>query len=174
MSQLDKKIKWCLDKAQRELKLQQKHRGLVKITPNIDEAKKHLAKAEHNFRAVLNFENTFPDWSVSAAFYTIYHCFLAIITKFGYESRNQECTVALMKQLWEEGSVKMDKDLIEALNFEEIDLESNVINLRENFQYGTDTKVQDKKLEKLKELCRRAIEQAKKEVYGEELKNSFQ
>ena len=75
---------------------------------DIEEAKNHLKKAEHNFKAVLSFEKTgFSDWSVSAVFYTIYHCFLAIIRKFGYESRNQECTIALVEHLKEQNKIKL-------------------------------------------------------------------
>ncbi len=89
MSEAKNKVEWCLKKAKKELEASKKHRGLVKAKPNLEEAKKHVAKAEHNFKAALSFEKTgFSDWSVSAAFYTIYHCFLAIIVKFGYESRN--------------------------------------------------------------------------------------
>ena len=89
MSQAGNKVKWCLNKAQKEIEEGKKHRGLVKIDPDVEEAKKHIAKAEHNFKAVLNFEKSgFSDWSVSAVFYTIYHCFLAVISKVGYETRN--------------------------------------------------------------------------------------
>lgn len=165
MSHLDNKIDWCVDKAQKELASNQKHRGLIKVSPNLEEAKKHIAKAEHNFKAALSLEKTFSDWSVSACFYTIYHCFLAIILKNGYESRNQECTIVLIKGLNEAGKIKLDSDIVNALDFEEVNLESNVINMRENFQYGTETSIQDKKLEKLKDLCKRAIEQTKKEIY---------
>lgn len=165
MPHLDSKIKWCLDKAQKELAENKKHRGLVKVTPNLEEAKMHIAKAEHNFQAVIFLEKNFSDWSVSACFYTIYHCFLAIILKHGYGSRNQECTIALIKQLKENKDIQLDQDIVDALDYEEVNLESNVINMRENFQYGTETSVQDKRLEKLKELCQKAIYQTKKEVY---------
>ncbi len=102
MSQIDNKVKWCLNKAEKELKEGTKHRGLVKIKPNIETAKRHFEKAEHNLRALNYFEKGgFADWSFSAGFYSIYHCFLAIIAKFSYESINQECTIALVEQLKE-------------------------------------------------------------------------
>ena len=93
MSQHTKQIEWCLKKAKKEINeckkqgKRLKHRGLLKINPNIEEAKKHLAKAEHNFNGVTKFKQIgFSDWSMSAGFYCIYHCFLAIAAKFGYES----------------------------------------------------------------------------------------
>jgi uncharacterized protein (UPF0332 family) len=168
MSQANNKVEWCLKKAKKELETSKKHRGLVKVKPSIEEAKKHIAKAEHNFKAALSFEKTgFSDWSVSAAFYTIYHCLLAIIIKFGYESRNQECTIALTESLKEEGKISLSQEILEAVKAIDTEErhETNVISLRENFQYGTATSIEDKKLEELKNLCRKAIDETKKIIY---------
>ena len=40
-------VEWCLKKAEKELKADGKHRGLVKVTSDKKKAKEHLAKAEH-------------------------------------------------------------------------------------------------------------------------------
>jgi uncharacterized protein (UPF0332 family) len=168
MSEAKNKVEWCLKKAKKELETSAKHRGLVKAKPRLDEAKKHIAKAEHNFKAALSFEKTgFSDWSVSAAFYTIYHCLLAIIIKFGYASRNQECTAALTEYLKEEGEIILSQEIIEAVKAVDIEErhETNIISLRENFQYGTATSIEDKKLEELKNLCRKAIDETKRIIY---------
>jgi len=77
MSQAKNKVDWCIKKAEKEIAEGKKHRGLLKINPDIKEAKKHVAKAEHNLKAAISFEKKFPDWSVSALFYGIYHSFLA-------------------------------------------------------------------------------------------------
>jgi len=168
MQQIESKIKWCLQKAEKEIAQGRKHRGLIKITPDVQEAKKHLSKAEHNFKAVVVLEKAgLTDWSVSACFYTIYHCFLAIIKKNGYESRNQECTIALVQQLKMQGLTKLDDSIINAFEpgQQEEMHESSILFLRENFQYGTETIVEDKKLKALKDTCKRVIEQAKQETY---------
>ncbi len=101
MSHAFNQMEWCLNKAKKEIEeckkagKRPKHRGLLKVKPNIEEAKKHLAKAEHNMEGITVFkEDGFSDWSMSAGFYCIYHCFLAIAAKFGYESGNQTCTIA--------------------------------------------------------------------------------
>ena len=168
MSQVDKMVKWCLNKAKKELEKGESHRGLVKIEPDIEEAKRHLEKAEHNFKAISAFEKIgFSDWSISAVFYTIYHCFSAIASKFGYESRNQICTVALMQSLNEEKKIDIDDDIIQALQTMEQykKKEGTVIELRENFQYGTDMSVEGKTLSELRQLCQRAVEETKRVIY---------
>ena len=67
MSQAKNKVRWCLNKAKKEIEEGIKHRGLVEIEPDLDEAKNHIKKAEHNFKAVVLLEESgFSDWSVNA------------------------------------------------------------------------------------------------------------
>src|SRR3989339_828327 len=106
MSQAANQVKWCLKKAESEIKeckernKRPNHRGLLRVKPDVSKAKKHIQKAEHNLRAIAYFgKGGFSDWSIAAGFYSIYHCFLAIAIKYGYESRNQSCTISLMEQL---------------------------------------------------------------------------
>ncbi len=109
MTKASNKLDWCLHKAKKELEEGKKHHGLIKSKPNNEETLLHISKAEHNIRAISYFnKGGYSDWSTSAGFYCIYHCFLAIGHKFGYESRNQECTIALMRVLKEEGKIDID------------------------------------------------------------------
>jgi len=70
MSQVSNKVKWCLNKAKRELEESDLHRGLVKVEEDLELAEKHIIKAEHNLKAAIYFEKGgFSDWSASAFFY---------------------------------------------------------------------------------------------------------
>ena len=64
MSQASNKVKWCLKKAKKELEESDMHRGLVKTDSNIELAKKHIIKAEHNLKAALYFEMKCHKFSV--------------------------------------------------------------------------------------------------------------
>src|SRR3989338_11642832 len=102
MSQAKNKVKWCLRKAEIELKEYGIHRGIVKINPDIEKAREHIKKADHYLSATLYLKKgKFSDISASTIFYAMYHCLLAIAAKFGYESRNQECTFTLINSLIE-------------------------------------------------------------------------
>jgi len=80
MSHAKNKVEWCLKKAERELGEGRAHRGLVNIAPDLHRAREHVQKAEHNLKAMLYFKDGgFSDWCSSAAFYSIYHCLLAIL-----------------------------------------------------------------------------------------------
>ena len=175
MSQASKHVEWCLNKALKEIeeckKLGKriKHRGLLKINSDIDEARKHLAKAEHNLDGITRFgEIGFSDWSMSAGFYCIYHCFLAIAAKFGYESSNQTCTASLMRFLKEDNKIQLDEKFIELLKYEEMEeiKENSIIELREDYTYGVQISVKDEvKVNELKNICKELIDITKEIIY---------
>ncbi len=168
MSQASNKVDWCLEKAKKEMQESKKHRGLVKLEPDMEEAKNHIIKAEHDLSAINYFnKGGFSDWSISAAFYSIYHCFLAIVAKFGYESRNQECTIALIKSLRETNQIDFDNIFIEALeDYDEQKLQ-NIIEKREFYTYGTTLSVEDKEeIKKSIQLCKNCILQTRKIVFN--------
>ena len=165
MSQISDKVKWCLNKAEKELKISSKHRGLIKIKPDLEGAKKHLIKAEHNLSAIEYFnKGGYSDWSMSAVFYCIYHCFLAISLKYGYESRNQECTITLIKSLKETGKIIFEDRFIESIeNVDEKERqETNVIEKREFYTYGTTVSMNNlEEMKKSIDLCKDCLDQTK-------------
>src|SRR3989338_8389774 len=175
MSQASKQVEWCLNKARKEIEecnklgKRPKHRGLLRENPNIEEAKKHLAKAEHNLDGITKFrEINFSDWSMSAGFYCIYHCFLAIASAFGYESANQTCTIALMRFLKENNKIQLDEKFIELLEYENCEHigEKSVIDLRENYTYGVQVSIKDEeKLKELKQNCKELVDTTKEIIF---------
>lgn len=165
MSHAENKVGWCLKKAEKELQQSDKHRGLIKIKPDPEIVNAHIKKAEHNLKAISDFKRAgYSDWSASAAFYAIYHCFLAIATKSGYESRNQECTFALMYDLIETRKIKLEKSLIEevhSLNLHEKHESPTIIEVREIEQYGVSLSLEDTTFNKLLETTKIVLDQTK-------------
>ena len=89
-----------MNKAEKELNETGKHRGLVRVEPDLGKAKDFVSKAEHYLKATEYLKKgDFSDISASTVFYSMYHCLLAIAEKFGYESRNQDCTFHLIHSL---------------------------------------------------------------------------
>ena len=164
MSHAENKVDWCLKKAEKELKEGEKHRGLVKIKPSIEKAKQHIKKAEHYLKATDYLKKgNFSDISTSTVFYSMYHCLLAIAVKFGYESRNQECTFALINSLIEVGKIELKKELLDKIA--NLDVESakedTSIEIREQYQYGTEISIKDNLYKELFELAQRVISRTK-------------
>ena len=73
---------------------------MVKVKPNIELAKKHLEKSEYNLEVLQILENYKKfDWAINVGFYSIYHCFLAILIKHGYDSKSQSCSITSLLNL---------------------------------------------------------------------------
>ena len=146
MPQIEKHLKWCLKDPRR----------LVKVKPDIKLAQKHLKKSEYNYQVMQSLEKQkIYDWALNIGFYAIYHCFLAILSKYGYESRNQACTITILLNLINEGTLKLNKDLI--TQFDTLDVEKDITNptvreSREISTYGVETSIDLNQLKKIKEL----------------------
>ena len=165
MSHSENKIGWCLKKAEKELLVSDKHRGLVKIKPDLGLARLHLSKAEHNLKAIMDFKRAgYSDWSSSAAFYSVYHCFLAILAKFGFESRNQECTFAVIYDLIDKGQVGLSKVLVEEIHSLDLDQKhesAEMIDVREETQYGVKLSLEDDTFERLLDVAKKVLDNTK-------------
>ena len=173
MSQASKQVSWCLRKAEKELaeckKLgkRPKHRGLREVQQNSEEAKGHIVKAVHDLEATeYLLKGNFSDVSAGTVFYAMYHCFLAIAAKFGYESGNQTCTISLMEYLKEKGKIDIDTKFIELFKYEEESAqEGSAIDIREDTTYGIKIAANEKKIDELIVMCKRLIDQTKEIVY---------
>ncbi len=167
MSHAKNKVEWCLRKAEKELKESGKHGGLVRVEPNLENAKSYINKAEHYLRATAYLKKgNFSDISASTVFYSMYHCLLAIAAKFGYESRNQECTFALMYSLIEDNKIDFEEELlskISSLDIKDTD-EKTIVEVREKYQYGTGLSIKDDLYKDLFELAKKVIEKTREIV----------
>ncbi len=146
MPQIDEHLKWCLKDPRR----------LIKTKPNITLAREHIKKSEYNYGVVQSLEKLKKyDWALNVGFYSIYHCFLALLAKYGYESRNQTCTITVLLALINEKKLDLNKDLV--TQFDTLDAEKSITNptvreSRETSTYGVKTSVDLQLLKRTKEL----------------------
>ncbi len=146
MPQVENHLIWCLKDTGR----------LVKIKSDKDLAQKHLKKSEHNYAVLQTLERAkIYDWALNIGFYAIYHCFLGILAKYGYASKNQSCTITVLLSLIEQKKLNIDKDLI--LQFDTLDVEASLVSPtvrleRELSTYGVETTVDLAQLKKIKSL----------------------
>ena len=165
MSLHENKINWCLEKARKEMEENGIHKGLIKIKPERRLIEDHIKKAEHNLKAMSDFKRIgYSDWSASAAFYSIYHCLLAIITKFGYESRNQECTFSLIYDLIEKNQLNLDKKVLEEVHSLKIGEKfefPTIVEIREIEQYGVKLSLDDQIFDRLLRIAKEVLDKAK-------------
>ena len=164
--QLKNKLNNCFKEGEKE---GERHKGLKKIGLNEDLIDEHLKKAEHNLNAVAEFKNRgYSDWSASAAFYALYHCLLALLIKFGYQSRNQTCTLAFIEDLINKGKISLkleelkeifDKDVTEDLAHSE-----KILDIRENMQYSYKTSMEEEEFNKLIKRTKELFDKLRREI----------
>ena len=94
----------------------------------------------------------------------MYHSLLAILVKLGYESRNQDCTFALISNLTEDGSIRFDSTLLNSIakiNPESSERET-LTEIREHYQYGTKLSMKDRTYEELLNTTKRILGESKR------------
>lgn len=161
----EKTFIWCLEKGRKEGR---KHKGLRKIPPDREMATKHTGKAMHNLKAMNhNMMGGFSDWAVSAAFYSMYHSLLAILSVLGYESRNQECTISAVEYFIAGKKIDFDMKYITMIRRAEELRFGDAKTLREEFQYGTEVEVEKDILENLHNNAKEFVEAS--EIFIEKL-----
>ena len=164
--QLKNKLNECFKEGERG---GERHKGLKKIGLNESLIDEHLKKAGHNLNAVTAFKNIgYSDWSASAAFYALYHCLLALLLKFGYQSRNQTCTFAFVEDLIDKKKISLkleelkeifDKDVIEDLAHSE-----KILDIRENMQYSSKTSMEEEEFNTLKQRTKVLLDKLRMEI----------
>jgi len=147
MSKHEAKLRWCLENEKR----------MKKISSNSRLSTEHIEKAKHNLRAAdFNINGGFSDWAVSQLYYAMYHSLLSVLFMKGFESKNHECTINAIEYLIEKNEISLDKEDIAFIRTTEQMTQKDAKSLREEFQYGTKTKVNkillDELIKKSKEI----------------------
>lgn len=170
MSQASKQVDWCLKKAENEIEeckkagKELKHRGLFKIKPNMALAREHIEKSERYLQVTEYLKKGgFLDNCMGNIFYAMYHCLLSIAAKYGYDSGNQTCTIALIEHLKEEGKIDIDSKFTEIFKYAETKQseKDSVIELREKYTYGTDIKGNESEINKFYQMAKELIGKTK-------------
>lgn len=149
MSIHEDKLNWCLARESR----------MKKIKPNDKLSEEHINKAKHNLKAAdYNIRGGFSDWGVSQSYYAMYHSLLSILFKMGYESKNHECTINAVEYPIEKGKIKLNLMDIAFIRTTEQMTSKDAKSLREEFQYGTETTVNEKLLKDLLDNAKKIVE----------------
>ena len=150
MPRYENKLRWCLKNEKR----------MKKINPNSKLSREHIEKAKHNLRAAdFNIKGGFSDWAVSQLYYAMYHSLLAVLFIKGFESKNHECTINAIEYLIEKREITLKKEDVAFIRTAEQMTKKDAKSLREEFQYGTKTDVNQKLLDELIQKSKAIVEE---------------
>lgn len=164
---LSEKLKKCFEEGKRS---GERHQGLRRSKPDKKLADEHVAKMIRNFEAMTHFhEMGYSDWSASAAFYSLYHGLLAILTQRGYESRNQSCTFSLIEDLITKVEIIFltltdSKEIFDKDVTRDIEQSTKILDIRERMQYSTKTALAEAEFQMLKKRTKELMDKIRQEI----------
>ena len=88
----------------------------------------------------------------------MYHALLAVLFKFGYESKNHECTITAIEHLISSKKVTRDPKDVAFIRTAEQMKTKDAKSLREEFQYGAKTAVNKEILDNLVRKSKEIVE----------------
>src|SRR3989344_3455845 len=146
------KIRECFESARKDEEKGKKHKGLFIVEISSKKAEEYLDKARDSLRFCEVCKNSGSDYKIPEEwYYSLYYCALAILCKFGVETRSQRCTALFIQYVKEKGLIEYDEEFIK-----------KIIVYKEEARYGPSIKIKEvqKKYDEMMTLCKRAISQA--------------
>jgi len=167
-------LKGCFANALKDEKKGKKHKGLLAAKPSIKEAEEYITKAKKNLELCKLYREQGFDYKLPEEwFYTLYYCALAILSKFGIESRNQRCTALFLKYVKDKGLIEYDGDFIQRIMVYREKEEKSDVDEREKARYSSSIEIKEveQNYEKMRYICKEAISQCEYLVFSEKIFN---
>tara|TARA_Y100000310_G_scaffold242934_1_gene247200 strand:- start:170 stop:706 length:537 start_codon:yes stop_codon:yes gene_type:complete len=164
------KTKNCFVNAKKAEEKGKKHKGLLLVKADDKEAEQYIAKAKTNLRTCELFKEQRLDYKIPEEwFYTMYYCAMAILTKFGVESRSQKCTALFLRYVKEKGLIDYDDEFIDRITVYSDKEEKTDVDQREDARYGASIRSEEimQKYDFMMNVCKRCISQAQETIYSD-------
>ena len=163
------KAKECFLSAKKAEEKRKKHKGLLVVGQDNKLAERYIAKAKTNLSTCALFRKNRLDYKIPEEwFYTMYYCALAILAKFGIESRSQKCTALFLKFAKENDLIDYEGEFIDRIMVYSDKEEKTDVDQREEARYGASVHSEGimEKYGFMMDVCKRCISQAEEIVYS--------
>ncbi len=167
---IEKRVKDCFVSALKDEEKGKKHKGLLMTKPNQKEAEEFINKAKKNLGLCPIYKREGFDYKIPEEwYYTLYYCALAILAKFGVESRSQRRTALFLRYIKDEDLVDYDDEFIKRITVHKEKEEKSDVDEREKARYGSAIKIKEveNQYENMMKLCNEAISQCEDIVYSD-------
>ena len=164
------KLKECFSNAKRDEDKGKKHKGLLFVGIDNKKAEEYIKKAKKNLEICVLYKEMRIDYKIPEEwFYTLYYCGLAILTKFGVESRSQRCTALFLKAVKEKKLIEYDDQFIDRITVYSDKEEKSDVDEREKARYSSSVKSEEvmQKYDLITNICKKAINQAEEIVFSQ-------
>jgi len=167
---MSEKINECFETAKKEEEKGKKHKGLLIVEPSKEKAKEYLNKARDSLKFCEMYKQAGSDYKIPEEwFYSLYYCALAILCKFGVETRSQRCTALFIQYVKEKGLIEYDNKFIERIMVHKEKDKITAVDEREEARYGPQIKMEkvEERYDDTMKLCKEAISQAEEIIYSD-------
>lgn len=167
---MSKEIRECFDSARKDEQKGKKHKGLLIVEPSLKKAEEYLDKARDSLRFCEIYKNAGSDYKIPEEwYYSLYYCALAILCKFGVETRSQRCTALFVKYVKEKGLIEYDDEFIKKIMVYKEKEKKTAVDEREEARYGPNIKMKEveKQYDEMMVLCKKAVSQAQDIVFSD-------
>lgn len=167
----DDEVEKCFSDAIKEEKKGRKHKGLLILEPDDKKACEYLNKAKKNLELCDTFRQAGYDYKIPEEwFYTLYYCALAILSKFGIESRSQKCTAAFLRYAKDQRLIEYDDEFIDRITVHKGKEKTSDVDEREKARYGSSITSEEieHKYQYMAGVCKNAIGQCEEIVFSGE------
>lgn len=165
-----KEVRECFISAIKDEKKGKKHKGLLITKPDNKKAEEYITKAKTNLELCSLYKEKGFDYKIPEEwFYTLYYCALAILAKFGIESRSQKCTASFLRFAKDNGLIEYDNEFIDRITVHRAKEEKSDVDERETARYGSSIKSKEieSKYEHMIYVCKKAISQCEEIIFSD-------
>ena len=163
-------VKDCFTNAKGAEDKGKKHKGLLFTIPDQKKAEAYILKAKDNLLLCNLYKEKRFDYKIPEEwYYTMYYCALAILAKFGVESRNQRCTALFLRAVTEKGITTISSDFLDHITVHGDKDEISSVDEREQARYGASIQSEEiiAKYDMMMNLCKQYISEIEEIVYSD-------
>jgi len=164
------KVFECFSLAKKDEEKGKKHKGLLFVGKYNKKAEEYVQKAKVNLQLCELYKKQRMDYKIPEEwFYSQYYCALAILAKFGVESRSQKCTALFLRYVKDKGLIDYDGKFIDRIMVYKEKEEKTDVDEREDARYGSAVQSEEiiGKYEFMMDVCRRCISACEEIVFSD-------
>lgn len=169
---IEKDLKECFKNAEKDEKKGKKHKGLLITKSSLEIAKSYIEKAKEGLRFCELYKKEGADYKIPEEwYYSLYYCALAILSKFGVETRSQRCTAAFIRYVKDKGLIEYDDEFIDRITVYKEKEKKSDVDERERARYSSQIKIKEveNQYEKMMGVCKNAIAQCEEIIFSSKL-----
>ena len=164
----------CFLSAKKDEEKRKKHKGLLFVGRDDKKAEEYMQKVKRNLEMCELYKGQRLDYKIPEEwFYMMYYCALAILAKFGVESRNQRCTALFLRYIKDKELIKYDDEFIDRITVYSEKEEKSDVDEREDARYGSSVQSEEiiEKYDLMMDICRKCISQCEEIIFSDKLFN---